>query len=77
MPVAPTYVYFSLSSPTDGRYEQDEEYHRTGTIQSLQGQGQEFIVAMICAHLEGKGGRGKRVKRESNDNQLILDYHIP
>ena len=47
-----------LSSPADGRYEQDEEHHRTGTIQSLQGQGQEFIVAMtfivamICAHLE-------------------------
>ena len=38
-------LYFSLlfSCPADGRYEQDEKHHRTGTIQSLQRQGEDFI----------------------------------
>ena len=34
-----------LSSPADGRHGQDEEHHRTGTIQSLQRQGEDSYSA--------------------------------
>ena len=34
-----------LSSPADGRHGQNEEHHRTGTIQSLQRQGEDSYSA--------------------------------
>ena len=53
-----------LSSPADGRHGQDEEHHRTGTIQSLQRQGEDSYGG--CAHWR---------EGEESYNTVSLNFH--